>query len=290
MARQKRKSKTVLKTWSQWATAARLHGVFRSSIHKRKNLDSGSKIKEEQYLPLKALWDIESPTMRAAQDLNLGDSFGQARDWLATFEPFQAYLDTIADDQTPGSSEIGVFEIPREQQRKVCELLQSRRAKGLQSLNEEIVNSSLISRASLTAEFREAHMECLLDGFLASEVTSQTEVIIEAKADRRDNHSPEVFMQEAAELVAALVTGPPKGLTKDRCLLISQDGDELYITNAYALDKYIAIMRDRDKNAITKNDFLRIRQWGAWKIDEREEIEDFARLVLAIALQSSAEN
>jgi hypothetical protein len=59
-------------------------------------------------------------------------------------------------------------------------------------------------------------MECLLDGFLASEVTSQTEVIIEAKADRRDNHSPEVFMQEAAELVAALVTGPPKGLTKDR--------------------------------------------------------------------------
>jgi hypothetical protein len=29
-------------------------------------------------------------------------------------------------------------------------------------------------------------MECLLDGFLASEVTSQTEVIIEAKADRRE--------------------------------------------------------------------------------------------------------
>jgi hypothetical protein len=59
MARQKRKSKTVPKTWSQWATAARLHGVFRSSIHKWKNLDSGSKIKEEQYLLLKVLWDIE---------------------------------------------------------------------------------------------------------------------------------------------------------------------------------------------------------------------------------------
>ncbi|KZN84595.1 hypothetical protein EN45_087360 [Penicillium chrysogenum] len=253
MARQKRKSKTVPKTWSQWATAARLHGVFRSSIHKWKNLDSGSKIKEEQYLLLKVLWDIESPTIRAAQDFNLGDSFGQARDWLATFEPFQAYLDTIADDQTPGSSEIKIFEIPREQQRQVCELLQSRRAKGLQSLNEEIVNSSLLS-------------------FLMA--------ICKKKPQR----------QEAAELVAALVTGPPKGLTKDRCLLISQDGDELYITKAYALDKYIAIMRDRDKNSITKNDFLRIRQWGAWKIDEREDIEDFARLVLAIALQSSAEN
>lgn len=75
-----------------------------------------------------------------------------------------------------------------------------------------------------------------------------------------------------------------------RCLLISQDGDELYITKAYALDKYIAIVRDRDRNAITKNDFLKIRQWGAWKIDKREDVEDFARLVLAIALQSSAEN
>jgi hypothetical protein len=73
-------------------------------------------------------------------------------------------------------------------------------------------------------------------------------------------------------------------------LLISQDGDELYITKAYALDKYIAIVRDRDRNAITKNDFLKIRQRGAWKIDKREDVEDFARLVLAIALQSSAEN
>ncbi|KAJ5197225.1 hypothetical protein N7449_007704 [Penicillium cf. viridicatum] len=277
MARKKRKSKTVPETWSEWATAARRHGVFRSSIHKRKKLDSGSKITEEQYLLLKVLWDIECPTMRAAQDLNLGDSFGQARDWLATFQPFQAYLDTIDDDKTPGSSEIGIFEIPREQQRQVCELLQSPGSKGLQSLNEEIVNSSLLSfltaickkhpnfkarwtpqRASLTAEFREAHMECLLDGFLASEVTLQTQVIIEVKADRRDKHSPEVFMQEAAELVAALVTGPPKGLTKDRGLLISQDGDELYITKAYTLDKYIAIMQDQEKNAITKNDFLNI--------------------------------
>ncbi|KAJ5867580.1 hypothetical protein N7534_002133 [Penicillium rubens] len=49
------------------------------------------------------------------------------------------------------------------------------------------------------------------------------------------------------------------------------DGDELYITKAYALDKYIAIVRDRDRNAITKNDFLKIRQWGAWKIDKRED-------------------
>ncbi|KAJ5844473.1 uncharacterized protein N7525_002214 [Penicillium rubens] len=284
MARQKRKSKTVPKTWSQWATAARLHGVFRSSIHKWKNLDSGSKIKEEQYLLLKVLWDIESPTIRAAQDFNLGDSFGQARDWLATFEPFQAYLDTIADDQTPGSSEIKIFEIPREQQRQVCELLQSRRAKGLQSLNEEIVNSSLLSFLMAICK-KKPQRQGSMDptaGFPDRRIQRGSHGVSPGR--------PEIFMQEAAELVAALVTGPPKGLTKDRCLLISQDGDELYITKAYALDKYIAIMRDRDKNSITKNDFLRIRQWGAWKIDEREDIEDFARLVLAIALQSSAEN
>ncbi|KAJ5120288.1 uncharacterized protein N7515_009676 [Penicillium bovifimosum] len=280
MSVRKRKSKTVPKTWLEWSTAARRHGVLRSSIHRQKKLESGSKVTEEQYLLLKVLWDIEWPTMRAVQDLNLQDFFDQARDWLATFHPFQAYLDTIDDDKTPGSSEIGIFEILREQQRQVCELLQSPGSKGLQSANEEIVNSSLLSfltaickkhpsfkarwtpqRASLTAEFRGAHMECLLDGLLASEATLQTQVIIEAKANRRGRHSPEVFMQEAAELVAALVTGPPKGLAKDRGLLISQ--------------------MDQEKQAITKNEFLTIRQWGAWRIDKREEIEDFARLVLA---------
>jgi hypothetical protein len=229
MARKKPRSNIVPETWSEWATAAKRHGVLRSSIHNRKKLDSGSKITEEQYLLLKLLWDVDRPTRHTAQELNLGDTFGQARDWLATFQPFQAYLDTIDDDKTTGSSEIGILEIPQEQQRQVCELLQSPGSKGLQSLNEEIVNSSLLSfltaickkhpnfkarwtpqRSSLTAEFRETHMKCLLDGFLASEVTSQTQVIIEAKASRRDRHSPEVFMQEAAELVAALVTGPPK--------------------------------------------------------------------------------
>ncbi|KAJ5545433.1 hypothetical protein N7461_007737 [Penicillium sp. DV-2018c] len=133
-------------------------------------------------------------------------------------------------------------------------------------------------------------MVCLLDGFLASEVTSQTQVIVEAKANRRHKHSPRVSMQEAAELVPALVTGPPKGLTKDRALLISQDGDELYVAKAYCLDKYIAIMQDQERNAIAKNDFLKIRQWGPWRINDRDEIEDFARLVLAVALQASAEN
>lgn len=209
--------------------------MLRSSIHKRKKLDPGSKITKEQYLLLKVLWEIEYPCTRAALGLNLGDFPDQARVWLATFQPLQAYLHTINDDKTPGSSDIGIFEIPREQQRQVCELLRRPVSKGLQNLNEEIVNSSLLSfltavckkhpnvkarwtpqRASLTAKFREAHTECLLDGFLASETTSQTQVIIEAKAGRRKRHSPEVFMQEAAELVAALVTGTPKGLTEDR--------------------------------------------------------------------------
>jgi hypothetical protein len=107
--------------------------------------------------------------------------------------------------------------------------------KGLRSINEEIVNSSLLSflaaicmkhpdvktiwtpqRAGLTAAFRRASMKCQVDGFLASTVTLQTHVILEAKAKPRERHTPKVFMQEAAELVAALVTGPSKGLIKGR--------------------------------------------------------------------------
>ena len=75
-----------------------------------------------------------------------------------------------------------------------------------------------------------------------------------------------------------------------RGLLISQDGDEIYIAKAYAPDKYIAIMKGQQNNAITKSDFLRIRQWGPWKIDYRDDMEEFATLVLAVALQASAEN
>jgi hypothetical protein len=75
-----------------------------------------------------------------------------------------------------------------------------------------------------------------------------------------------------------------------RGLLISQYGDELYTAKAYVLDKYIAIMQDQEKKAITKNDFLKIRQWGPWKIDRRKDVEDFARLVLAVGQEASAEN
>jgi DNA polymerase sigma len=132
-------------------------------------------------------------------------------------------------------SKIAEAQTSLEQQRQVCELSQSPENKGLQRINEEIVNSSLLSflmavcqkhpnikarwtpqRAPLTAKFRKADVECLLDGFLASYGTFQTQVIVEAKAERRSRHSPQVSMQESAELLAAPITVSPKDMSRDR--------------------------------------------------------------------------
>lgn len=52
--------------------------------------------------------------------------------------------------------------------------------------------------------------------FLASDGTFQTQVIVEAKAERRNRHSPQVSMQESAELVAAFITASPKDMSRDR--------------------------------------------------------------------------
>lgn len=71
-------------------------------------------------------------------------------------------------------------------------------------------------RAPLTAKFRKADVECLLDGFLTSDGTFQTQVIVEAKAERCNRHSPQVSMRESAELVAALITASPKDMSRDR--------------------------------------------------------------------------
>ncbi|KAJ5146480.1 uncharacterized protein N7515_001044 [Penicillium bovifimosum] len=56
----------------------------------------------------------------------------------------------------------------------------------------------------------------MLDGYLYSDLASQTHVILEAKAKSREEHAPNVFWQEAAELVAALGTPTPKGLSWTR--------------------------------------------------------------------------
>ncbi|PKY00946.1 hypothetical protein P168DRAFT_285086 [Aspergillus campestris IBT 28561] len=297
----------VPQTWEQWDLEAQKLRIATHSILQRARLLSGSKIDRNQYLLLKVLWDVELPCAWAVNELNLGQFYHQAANWLAAFVPFQTYVDHLEDLTLP-SPEMGIFEIPYYQQREVRRFFSDAPKRvGLKRINEEVVNASLVSflmaicmkhpkvqatwtprRASLLAEFRKATMECKLDGFLYSNLTSQTQVILEAKAKRRDNHAPDVFWQEAAVLVAALRTPPPKGLKKSRAFLISQDGDLLYFAATVPNDQYHEFLLDK-KEPSNEENFLRIKQWGPWMISRRKDVEDFARLILAVVLQASAE-
>ncbi|KAJ9302659.1 hypothetical protein DTO271G3_33 [Paecilomyces variotii] len=310
------RSKTnVPRYWSEWAAVARKLGVYGETVHSREVFESGSKVTEEEYLLLRVL-SFTSPTALAVKELKLERYHKQASDWLDTFTEFGEYLQSVKKSDKPGTRKLGVFEITFYQQYMVCQLLEgtSKSKMGLEDINEEIVNTSLLSfltaiclknpdieaswtpqRATFTATFRKAKQEgkkslnCQVDGFLVAAKTSQTKVILEAKARHRIHHEPQVSRQEAYEMIAALPTPPPKGLPRDRVLLISQDGKELYLSTALyegGYKRYLVGTKDNLK----KSEFLNVHRYGPWMIDERDDMDEFAKIALALALRASAED
>lgn len=239
-----KKNKFVPESWRQWATAAKKLGVYRASVHTREKFQSGSNVTEEEYLLFRVIWAPMASKTCAVRNLGLESYFDEASNWLDAFEPFDEYLKGIENSNVPGVGNMGIFETAYSQQFQVCKLLDKKTSKdnkGLDGINEEIVNASLISfltaiclknpkvragwtphRATLTAAFRKAKLakktslDCQIDGFLTADKTSQTQVILEAKAEDRVNHEPHVSMQETYEIVTALLTDTPNGLPKDR--------------------------------------------------------------------------
>lgn len=70
--------------------------------------------------------------------------------------------------------------------------------------------------------------------------------------------------------------------------MISQDGSELYISNATYEDGWKLYMLGR-KPKPDDTDFAKIERYGPWRLDHRAEMEEFAKIVLALALRASAE-
>ncbi|KAJ5115122.1 hypothetical protein NUU61_000881 [Penicillium alfredii] len=312
-----KKDEPLPRTWSDWAKAAKNLGVYRASVHTRENFQSGTNVTREEHLLLRALWTLSEDDAIPEEELGLGPYFEDASRWLDDFVPFAEYLKGIENSSMPGVDNMGIFETAYSQQFQVRKFLHEKKdkdKKGLDGINEEIVNASLISfltaiclknpnvqaywtphRATLTATFKKAKLakqtslNCQIDGFLAANKTAQTQVILEAKADNREIHEPNVTMQETYEIVAALLTDAPKGLPMNRVILISQDGEELYLSNATYTDEYKSYMMGTKRGMIKKTEFLRIQRYGPWRIKHWKEVEKFAKLVLAIALRASAE-
>ncbi|KAJ9252034.1 hypothetical protein DTO271D3_8841 [Paecilomyces variotii] len=145
----------------------------------------------------------------AVEELELERYHKQATGWLDAFAEFGEYIQSVEKSDKPGTRNLGVFEIAFYQQHTVCQLLEGagEPKTGLEDINEEIVNASLLSfltaiylknpnveagwtpqRVTFTATFRKAKQEdkkslsCQVDGFLVAAKASQTEVILQAKA------------------------------------------------------------------------------------------------------------
>ncbi|PLN74584.1 hypothetical protein BDW42DRAFT_181976 [Aspergillus taichungensis] len=138
-----------------------------------------------------------------------------------------------------GMAGLGRFEVPWVQQREV---LQGRdKLQVLTRTDEASVNSSIISflqaitsfvpwcnrewrtsRVSLHADFgtvngrpRRRHYAAITDGELQDKTTHKLLCLVECKRSQRESHSPQVDMQEVAEIVAWIKQYPdtaPAGL------------------------------------------------------------------------------
>ena len=73
-----------------------------------------------------------------------------------------------------------------------------------------------------------------------------------------------------------------------RAILIAQNGRELYLSNAVCSDEYMDYMTGIKKD-IKKTEFLQLQRYGPWNIKHRFDMEEFAKLALAVALRASAE-
>ncbi|KAJ5531822.1 hypothetical protein N7527_005215 [Penicillium freii] len=239
----------------KWKAAARRKGVnLKISVHTRGPFKSGSKVVEEEFFLLKAIWPKVLPTdiWQVQTQLGLETQFRKATEHLEEIPAFTDYLVAIRNKTLPKNSTLGIFWLPYEQQYRVCQLLQSHTAEQERAYgnNEELINSSLLSflqvvcathpdvdsdwnpaRVHLTFDFRKVKtdkenkkldsnvfsLSCMVDGFLESRLTFRSQAIVEAKARERLSHAPEVSWQETIEMVTALLNDhPKKSLQKDR--------------------------------------------------------------------------
>lgn len=150
----------------------------------------------------------------AVRDLGLGGYFDEATNWANNSAPFAQFLAGVESSVDPGAGDMGIFEILHAQQVELRNLLARGYGEdtGLNAVNEELVNSSLINfltaisithpkvqaswtphRATITAELKRAKLSCQIDGYLFSKTTpSETQILLGAKSEERLKHEPYV--------------------------------------------------------------------------------------------------
>ncbi|OJJ46495.1 hypothetical protein ASPZODRAFT_142309 [Penicilliopsis zonata CBS 506.65] len=316
--------KKVPTTPEQWEAAAKLMKIRRQTVHKRFDLNSGSKLTKGEYLLLKVLWKTKNTKDISALDLGL--YLTTARQLLGDNAEFQAFIQGI-DGMKNGDggemSNMGAFKIPFSQIKEVLRLLDIPKPKTctkndgagrrirethlLEGVNEDLVNMAAISlltainlenvngpagwsphRAPFFANFKRATMEAQVDGFFWAGNSTKTSILLEAKAGQRARHEPAVSIQEAAEVVAWLMANPPIKPAANRAFLVSSDGSEWFLSLANYTPVYQEYMLG-ERNTLPREEFLVMDQYGPWETREIGELRSFLEIMLAIMLRAREE-
>ncbi|KAJ5542893.1 hypothetical protein N7535_005315 [Penicillium sp. DV-2018c] len=305
----------VPRTWEEWIQAVGLSG---NSLHPndRDQWGSGSKISKEEHLLLRVLFDSEERLgVDARSNLGLTGHFKSASRWLRNFAPFATYLQQVESGRgiskygppQPNADawSSGIFEIPAHEQRRILSHLISRRGapeRGLKTLiDEESVNAALMAfltsiaakhpsieghwspdRLLLRAEFKPGvSFTVRVDGYFRAR-DHTTKILVETKRSQRAVHEPTVSMQESAEVIAWLMNDTR--IRNGHRFLISQNGNELYITAASFDDTYLHWLRSNRPMRLSKNSFMRMTRYGPWLVGMAHDMEEFAKLALAIMI------
>ncbi|KAE8141349.1 hypothetical protein BDV38DRAFT_279250 [Aspergillus pseudotamarii] len=290
-----------------WQNATARAGVTDKTLRGCQDLGPGSQITETQFLLFRTI----CPPLVGPQLFNpdaMGLNIQAARVILNSVTDFQNYINVVGTNQWHG---LETFRTTLIQQ---WEVLQGdlHRQNPLIAHDENSVNSSLLSflqaivsfdpnrrrmwrskRLRLTGNFGtvasggkmvERKYVAITDGQLQEITNSAISSIAECKVSDRYSHSPAVDMQEVAQVVAWVNQYPDtSNATTYRRDLVSADGRDIFISFAeYDSNWAYYIQRSR---GVANAGLMRMRRFGPWKIDEPQDMRQFAKIALAVAMR-----
>ncbi|OQD67330.1 hypothetical protein PENDEC_c039G03703 [Penicillium decumbens] len=143
-------------------------------------------------------------------------------------------------------------------------------------------------------------LTALTDGYLEGMTGPRIFALVEAKAGiRQRSKRPEVLWQEAAEIVAWIMTDssgsypnclndimPNKGRGSYR-MLISQDRHEIFISIASYSATYMEYLKGTQGE---HGDFLTVYEYGPWDIRSSSNMEHFANLIVQFCMAVSEDD
>ncbi|PYI16401.1 hypothetical protein BO99DRAFT_465987 [Aspergillus violaceofuscus CBS 115571] len=141
-------------------------------------------------------------------------------------------------------------------------------------------------RVPFIAKLNHAKFTAITDGALWVRSTEAIRGIIEVKKDRRSKIGDKVTMQEAAELVGWIMNSQPweEAFSGYKCL-ISEDGDEIWLSFAKPTETYAAYLRD---GTLDDDALLSVERYGPYKVDNEEHMIYLLHAVVAIYLRAVA--